>query len=186
MSSCYSRDEKINCINNIRRASNSNYQSNKLVSDLKDSIVKWRNDSVLRYSGYNIEEDWHFDSMVLFTKDSNRAFSWIYILIKNKKSEYNDHIEMYVAEKSQRLWKYYLVGMPTIAFPIDMNNGKHWTVEQLQKEIDNNLTQHLDIKNCKFKEQDKIINDYFQGNWDLYEMEAKFWNEHYKEKENKR
>lgn len=182
--SCYSKENKQECIDILRNNSANNELSKTVIEGLKDSIQKWSNLEILSYQNIFEKCNLYFDDLVLFTADSNRAFSWYFKIYKDKNIKLQG-ITLFVAEYKNKCWNYYLEGMPHITYLQEMNDGKPWTKEQLQQEMDNDLMKHLDVKNCKIVDQDKIINDYFQGTWGLYDMEKKMWDSYYKEKAKK-
>lgn len=177
---CYSREDKLTCLNSLRLHSRNNIATQQIITNFKDSILKWQADSVLRYSSYETTEDWFFDDLVLFTSDSNRLYSWIFELEKDTSKGYCC-VQLFTAERKNNIWSFYIAGMPTIGFTKDIK-GRQFTKEELEAEIDNSLIKHIDLNKCEFEQIDIFINEYFSEKWSLYENEKYFWEKHKKNK----
>ena len=184
LTSCYSDQEKQNCMDKIRNESAMNPLSRYIISSLKDSINQWKSDSVLRFSYYDTRDKWYFDELVLFTSDSNRAYSWVY-KIPNDTNKILYNIELYVAEKKNGIWIFYLAGMPVYGFSKSNNNNTAYTKESLRREFDRNFYKHIDFSSCEIIESDNLVNNFFSSKWNIYGCEQDFWEKHYKEKSEK-
>ena len=176
--SCYSKEEKLACIYKLREDSKNNILSQQIINNLKDSILKWQADSVMRYSFYNTTENWLFDDLVIFNEDSTFAYSWIYQLALQEKSTF-DNIQLYFVKKNGNIWQILIASAPIVAYSKEDNDGRRWTFEELQKETDDQL---IDYVNSDCKLDTKLIKEWEKRIPNLEWAEKEFWNDHNKEK----
>ncbi len=185
LTSCYSTKEKQACIDRIREKSKANELSQKVINGLRDSMIDWANKGVLRYSYLkNNLMKYDYEEIVLFTKDSNRAYSCYHMTDKDSTYIYQS-IAMYYAERKEGKWIHYCEIGPVIVYFRDRNDNKSWTKEQLQKEYDKQLMKYLDVKNCRIDYPDTLINIEFRSG-DLYNAKKSFWDDFYMEQQMKK
>lgn len=161
----------------IKLESQKDSLSLKLISMMQDSIAKKNNKSPRKYvqnfeynpdnkkpNGYflifNRVEKWYWEDIIVFNKERNKGFSFIYKIDKSNDKRTFDYVDYYLVYKMNNMW-YFYTDTPTLGFHRKHNKDKSHTKEVLQNEMYEDFSKYINILEGNI--DSKIVGEWFEN-----------------------